>query len=153
MRLVDDEGEMVGVVALAEALDMADEKGMDLVELSPNAEPPVCKVMDFGKYKYQSQKRAHDARKKQKIIVVKEIKVRPNIGEHDYQIKLRSLNKFIAEGNKVRISLRFRGREITHKDVGMKIFQRFQKDTAEIAKVETSPRMEGRQMLMLLVPR
>lgn len=144
---------MVGVVPLSQALGTAADRGLDLVEISPNAEPPVCKVMDFGKYKYEAQKKAQDARKKQKTVVVKEIKLRPNIGENDYQVKLRSLLSFIAEGNKVRVSLRFRGREITHSEVGMRLFERLQEDTAEVAKVELRPRMEGNSILMVLVPK
>lgn len=141
------------MVPLSQALGTAADRGLDLVEISPNAEPPVCKVMDFGKYKYEAQKKAQDARKKQKTVVVKEIKLRPNIGENDYQVKLRSLLSFIAEGNKVRVSLRFRGREITHSEVGMRLFERLQEDTAEVAKVELRPRMEGNSILMVLVPK
>lgn len=141
------------MVPLSQALGTAADRGLDLVEISPNAEPPVCKVMDFGKYKYEAQKKAQDARKKQKTVVVKEIKLRPNIGENDYQVKLRSLLSFIAEGNKVRVSLRFRGREITHSEVGMRLFKRLQEDTTEVAKVELRPRMEGNSILMVLVPK
>lgn len=143
----------MGVVAARKALDMASDLGLDLVEISPNAEPPVCKIMDFGKYKYEAQKKAHDARKKQKVVLIKEIKLRPTIGENDYQVKLRSLLGFIADGNKVRVSLRFRGREITHSEIGMKLFDRLRNDTAEVAKVELAPRMEGQTILMVLAPK
>lgn len=144
---------MLGVMSVAKALDMATEYGLDLVEVSPTATPPVCKIMDFGKYKYQSQKRAQDARKKQKVIVIKEIKIRPNIGENDYQVKLRALIKFIQEGNKVRITLRFRGREVAHSDIALKLFERMRDDVADAAKVEVPPKMEGKQMFMMLVPK
>lgn len=126
--------------------------GLDLVEISPNAEPPVCKAMDFGKFKYQQQKKEHENRKKQKIVQVKEIKLRPTTDEHDYQVKLRSTLKFLNAGDKVKISLRFRGREITHQDVGMQILKRMRDDAVEIAKPELGPRMEGRQMIMILTP-
>lgn len=141
------------MVEIRKALDMASNRGLDLVEISPNAEPPVCKIMDFGKYRYEAQKKAQDAKKKQKTVVIKEIKLRPNIGENDYQVKLRSLVGFIEEGNKVRVSLRFRGREITHSEVGMRLFERLREDTAEIAKAEFAPRMDGNSIFMMLVPK
>lgn len=153
IRLVDDKGDMVGVVPLEEALKIAKSKGLDLVVISPSAEPPVCKIQDFGKFKFEAQKRAHDARKKQKVTKVKEIKMRPMIKQHDYDVKLRSLQKFINAGDKVKISLRFRGREITHQDVALELMNRLKEDITEIAKVELEPKMDGRQMLMILVPR
>ena len=143
---------MHGVVPIQEAMASAKNAGLDLVEISPNAEPPVCKAMDFGKFKYQQQKKEHENRKKQKIVQVKEIKLRPTTDEHDYQVKLRSTLKFLNAGDKVKISLRFRGREITHQDVGMQILKRMRDDAVEIAKPELGPRMEGRQMIMILTP-
>lgn len=153
VRLIDDNGDMLGVVPVDKALEMARRKGLDLVEISPNAEPPVCKIQDFGKFKFEAQKRAHDARKKQKVVKVKEIKLRPTIDQHDYDVKLRSIQKFINSGDKVKISLRFRGREIVHQDVALELLNRIKVDVEEIAKVELEPRLEGRQMLMILVPR
>lgn len=144
---------MVGVLSIAEALKVAKDKGLDLVEISPGAEPPVCKILDFGRYKFQQQRKVHDGRKKQKVVQLKEIKVRPTIDDHDYQVKLRSIHKFIKAGDKVKISLRFRGREITHTELGMKLMKRIIDDTTEIAKVEFEPRMDGRQILMIIVPR
>ncbi len=153
VRLVGADGEMVGVVGLFEALRMADESGLDLVEVSPNAEPPVCKIIDAGKYKYELQKRESEARKKQKIVDIKEIKLRPTIGDHDYQIKLRQVKEFLAEGDKVKFTLRFRGREMAHQDIGMQLLMRVQQDLTEIAKVESHPRLEGKQMVMVVSTR
>jgi translation initiation factor IF-3 len=150
IRLINDNGDMVGIIGVAEAMRMADEAGLDLVEISPGAEPPVCKIMDAGKYKYELQKRANEARKKQKVIEIKEIKLRPNIGDHDYQIKLKQVKQFLAEGDKVKFTLRFRGREMAHQDIGLAVLQRMQKDTEELAKIEQSPKLEGKQMFMLI---
>ena len=144
---------MVGVVPLDEALRRAQEAGLDLVEVSPNAEPPVCKVLDYGKLKYQEQKKKSEARKKQKVIEVKEIKMRPNIDIHDYDVKMKAVHKFIGEGDKVKVTIRFRGREMAHQHLGMALLNRVQKDTEVIAKLEQYPKMEGRQMMMVLAPR
>jgi len=144
---------MVGVVPLAEGLSLAKARSLDLVEISPNAEPPVCKLLDFGKYKFEARKKVHDARKKQKVVEIKEIKLRPNIGQNDYDVKLRSAVKFIGEGDKVKVTLRFKGREITHQEIGMTLLERFRDDLAEIGKVEYAPRMEGKQLLMIIVPK
>lgn len=153
VRLVDERGNMVGVVGRNEALQMAASAGLDLVEISPNADPPVCKILDYGKFKYEEQKKKNEARKKQKIIEVKEIKLRPSIDDHDYQVKMRSMNKFIEEGDKVKVTMRFRGRELAHQDLGMNVLMRVKEDLDGIAKVEQMPRMEGRQMTMVVAPR
>lgn len=153
VRLIDARGEMVGIVSLYQALAIADESGLDLVEISPNAEPPVCKVLDFGKFKYELQKKENEARKKQKVIEIKEIKMRPGIDDHDYDVKMRAMQRFIAEGDKVKITLRFRGREMVHQDLGAKVLDRVRTDLAEISKVEATPRMEGRQMTMVIAPK
>lgn len=144
---------MIGVVTPREGIERAQSLGLDLVEISPNADPPVCKILDYGKYKYEEQKKKAVAKKKQKIIEIKEIKIRPGIEEHDYQVKLRSIQKFIEAGDRVKISMRFRGREITHQELGMKVLDRVCQDVAEIVKIEQKPKLEGRQMLMLLSPR
>jgi translation initiation factor IF-3 len=153
VRLVDQRGQMVGVVARNEALTMAVNAGLDLVEIAPNADPPVCKILDFGKYKYEEQKKRNEARKKQKIIEVKEIKLRPGIDDHDYEVKRRSMVKFIEEGDKVKVTMRFRGRELAHQELGMDVLMRVRGDLDEIAKVEQMPRMEGRQMTMVVSPK
>jgi translation initiation factor IF-3 len=153
VRLVDERGNMVGIVGRNEALAMASDAGLDLVEIAPNADPPVCKILDFGKYKYEEQKRRNEARKKQKVIEVKEIKLRPGIDDHDYDVKMRSMLKFIDEGDKVKVTMRFRGRELAHQELGWEVLQRVKVDTEPIAKVESEPRMEGRQMVMVLAPR
>ncbi len=153
VRLVDERGNMVGVVARAEALTMAASSGLDLVEIAPGADPPVCKILDFGKFKYEEQKKKNEARKKQKIIEVKEIKLRPSIDDHDYAVKMRSMNKFIEEGDKVKVTMRFRGRELAHQELGMNVLIRVRDDLDEIAKVEQMPRMEGRQMIMVVSPK
>ncbi|GAB1580295.1 translation initiation factor IF-3 [Phyllobacterium phragmitis] len=132
---------------------LAEEAGLDLVEIVPNAEPPVCKIVDLGKLKYQNQKKAAEARKKQKTVEIKEIKMRPNIDTHDYEVKMKAVGRFFEEGDKVKITLRFRGREMAHQELGMKLLERVKEDTAEIAKVEAEPRLEGRQMMMVLAPR
>jgi translation initiation factor IF-3 len=153
VRLVDEKGGMVGIVGRNEALAMAAEAGLDLVEIAPNADPPVCKILDYGKYKYEEQKKKNEARKKQKIIEVKEIKLRPNIDDHDYEVKRRSMVKFIEEGDKVKVTMRFRGRELAHQELGMNVLVRVRDDLDEIAKVEQMPRMEGRQMTMVVSPK
>ena len=153
VRLVDADGEMVGVVSLREALDMAVEVGLDLVEVSPNADPPVCKILDFGKYKYEIQKKKNEARKKQKVIDIKEIKLRPNIDDNDYNIKMRNMRQFLTDGDKVKVTLRFRGREMAHQDLGVKVLDRVRTGLDDLAKVEQFPKMEGRQMVMVMAPR
>jgi translation initiation factor IF-3 len=140
-------------LSLDEALNKAFQAGLDLVELQPNAEPPVCKILDYGKFKYQAQKRANEARKKQKVIEVKEIKLRPNIDDHDYQVKMRAVNKFLAAGDKVKVTLRFRGREMAHVDLGSQLLERVRTEIDEVAKVEAMPKMEGRQMIMVIAPK
>jgi len=153
VRLVDQEGNMVGVVSVDNARETAAEAGLDLVEVAPGAEPPVCKILDYGKYKYEAQKKKSEARKKQKTIDVKEIKMRPGIEEHDYQVKMRAMNRFLDSGDKVKVTLRFRGREMAHQELGAKVLDRVQGDLEEQAKVEQFPKMEGRQMTMVLAPR
>jgi translation initiation factor IF-3 len=153
IRVVDADGEMVGVISVEEGIELAYEAGLDLVEISPKAEPPVCKVLDYGKFKYEEQKRKNEARKKQKTIDVKEIKMRPGIDEHDYQVKLRSMFRFLEDGDKVKVTIRFRGRELVHNDLGMKVLDRVRDETEEMAKIEAFPRLEGRMMTMVLAPR
>ncbi|MBP7335032.1 translation initiation factor IF-3 [Niveispirillum sp.] len=153
VRLVDAEGEMVGVVSLRDALYAAEEAGLDLVEVSPNADPPVCKILDYGKYKYEAQKKANEARKKQKIIEVKEIKLRPNIDEHDYEIKMKAMRRFLEEGDKVKVTMRFRGREMAHQDIGMAVLVKVREALDDLGKVEQMPKLEGKQMIMVLAPR
>ena len=146
-------GEKLGVVDTESALAMAEEEGLDLVEVSPHVSPPVCKILDYGKLKYQEQKKASEARKRQKTVDVKEIKMRPNIDKHDYDVKMRSVIKFIGEGDKVKVTMRFRGREMAHQELGMQVLNRVRDEVDEIAKVEASPKLEGRQMMMVLAPR
>jgi translation initiation factor IF-3 len=153
VRLIGETGEMIGVIGVREAISMAEEAGLDLVEVSPNAEPPVCKIVDYGKYKYEAQKKANEARKKQKVIEVKEIKMRPGIDDHDYDVKMRAMRKFLDEGDKVKVTLRFRGREMVHQDLGMKVLHRVRDDLETAAKIEQMPKMEGRQMTMVLSPK
>jgi len=153
VRVIDENGENLGVMYTREAIDQAASVGLDLVEISPNADPPVAKFLDIGKFKYEAQKKANAARKSQKTQEIKEIKMRPNIDDHDYEVKMRAMHKFIGEGDKVKVTLRFRGRELAHGQIGMKLLQRVQEDMAEEAKVEQYPRMEGRQMLMVLSPK
>jgi len=153
IQLIDAEGHNHGVIATDEALAMAEASGLDLVEIVPNAEPPVCKIVDLGKLKYQSQKKASEARKKQKTVEIKEIKMRPNIDTHDYDVKMKAVVRFLEEGDKVKITLRFRGREMAHQELGMKLLLRVKEDVMETAKIETEPRLEGRQMLMVIAPR
>jgi translation initiation factor IF-3 len=153
VRLVDERGEMIGVVTRNEALQRATEAGLDLVEVAANADPPVVKILDFGKYKYEEQKRRNEARKKQKVIEVKEIKLRPGIDDHDYEVKMRAMVKFIEEGDKVKVTMRFRGRELAHQELGMNVLMRVKEDLDKVAKVEQFPRMEGRQMTMVMSPK
>ncbi len=144
---------MIGVLSLRDAQTRADDAGLDLVEVSPNAAPPVCKILDYGKYKYDAQKRAAEARKKQKTIDIKEIKMRPGIDDHDYDVKMRSIVKFLGEGDKVKVTLRFRGREMAHQNLGMQVLDRVRDELDELGKVEQFPKMEGRQMTMVIAPR
>ena len=153
IQLIDQEGTNHGTVETVVAIRMAAEAGMDLVEISPNNNPPVCKIMDYGRYKFQAQKKAAEARKKQKTVEVKEIKMRPNIDTHDYDVKMRAMNRFFDEGDKVKVTLRFRGREMAHMELGMKLLQKVKDDTVAIAKVEAEPKLEGRQMMMVLAPK
>jgi translation initiation factor IF-3 len=144
---------MVGIVSLRDAIMAAEDAGLDLVEVSPNADPPVCKILDYGKFKYETQKKANEARKKQKIIEVKEIKLRPNIDENDYDVKLRSAKRFLEEGDKVKVTMRFRGRAMAHQDLGMNVLVKVRDDLGELGKVEQMPKLEGRQMVMVLAPK
>ena len=151
--LIDQNGEKQGVMPTSSAMEAAEEAGLDLVEIVPNAEPPVCKIMDYGKFRFQEQKKKAEARKRQKVVELKEIKLRPNIDTHDYEVKTKAMHRFFGEGDKVKVTLRFRGREMAHPELGMKLLQKVQEDFDEIAKVEYSPRLEGRQMIMILAPR
>ena len=153
VRLIDQDGENVGVVTRTDALERATQAGLDLVEISPDAQPPVCKILDFGKFKYQEQKKAAEARKRQKVVEVKEIKLRPNIDDHDYDVKMKAIKRFFEEGDKVKVTLRFRGREMAHQSLGMEVLKRVRVDLEAIAKVESEPRFEGRQMVMVLAPK
>ena len=153
VRLIDETGQNVGVVSKVDAMARAEQAGLDLVEVSPDAEPPVCKILDFGKYKYQEQKKAAEARKHQKIVEIKEIKMRPGIDDHDYDVKMRSIRRFFEDGDKVKVTLRFRGREMAHQDLGAKLLDRVRNDFANVAKVEQEPKLEGRQMVMVMAPR
>ncbi|MBC7634787.1 MAG: translation initiation factor IF-3 [Acetobacteraceae bacterium] len=153
VRLIDQDGEMQGVMSARDAVLRAYAVGLDLLEISPNADPPVCKILDFGKYKYEIQKKKNEARKKQKVVEIKEIKVRPNIDENDYQVKLRAMKHFVEEGDKVKVTLRFRGREMAHQELGVKVLERIRGDMEYGTKVEQMPRMENRQMVMVLSPK
>jgi translation initiation factor IF-3 len=153
VRLIDDAGEMIGVMSAREALIRAYDLGLDLVEISPNAVPPVCKILDYGKYKYEQQKKANEARKKQKVVEIKEIKVRPNIDDHDYDVKMKQMKNFIGEGDKVKVTLRFRGREMAHQELGVKVLERIRNDLTELVKVEQMPKLENRQMVMVVSPK
>ncbi|GBQ24361.1 translation initiation factor 3 [Acetobacter estunensis NRIC 0472] len=153
VRLIDQDGEMIGVLPTRDALARAYGVGLDLLEISPNAEPPVCKILDYGKYKYEQQKKRNEARKKQKVIEIKEVKVRPNIDENDYQVKMRAMKSFLDDGDKVKVTLRFRGREMAHQELGVKVLERIRQEVDELAKVEQMPRLENRQMVMVLAPR
>ena len=153
VQVIDADGSNKGVLATYDAIKLAEDQGLDLVEVAPNSDPPVCKVMDFGRFKFQEQKKAAEARKKQKVIEVKEIKLRPAIDDHDYGVKMRAMKAFFEEGNKVKITLRFRGREMAHQDIGMKVLDRVKSDVVDIAKVENEPSFEGRQVVMVLAPK
>ena len=153
VRLIDENGQNVGVVSRFDAMERATAAGLDLVEISPDAEPPVAKILDYGKFKYQEQKKAAEARKKQKIVEIKEIKMRPNIDDHDYDVKMRAIRRFFEEGDKVKVTLRFRGREMAHTELGMDLLRRVKADLLEISKVESEPKFEGRQMIMVLAPK
>ncbi|WP_441374857.1 translation initiation factor IF-3 [Vogesella aquatica] len=153
IRLVGEEGEQLGIVTVREALAMAEEREVDLVEISPTAQPPVCKLMDYGKFKYQQSKKKHEAKLKQKQIQVKEIKFRPGTDDGDYNVKLRSLIRFLTEGDKAKITLRFRGREMAHQDIGLALLKRVEADLAEVGTVEQFPKLEGRQMVMMIAPK
>ncbi len=151
--LIDDEGENRGEVSVADAIEIAIEAGLDLVEVSPNMKPPVCKILDYGKFKYQAQKKANEARKKQKTIEIKEIKMRPNIDTHDYDVKMKAIRRFFDNGDKVKVTLRFRGREMAHQELGLQLLHKVRDETVEISKVESHPKLEGRQMVMVLAPK
>lgn len=153
VRLIDENGENVGIVNRFDAQKRAEDAGLDLVEISPDAEPPVCKILDYGKFKYQEQKKAAEARKSQKIVEVKEIKMRPSIDDHDYDVKLKSMRRFFEDGDKVKVTLRFRGREMAHMQLGMQVLQRVKSELGDSVKVEAEPRLEGRQMVMVLAPK
>lgn len=153
MRLIGLDGEQLGVVSTADAIQQSEEHEVDLVEIAPNANPPVCRLMDYGKFRYQEQKRQQEARARQKVIQVKEVKFRPGTDEGDYQVKLRNLRRFIEEGDKAKVTLRFRGREMAHQELGMRVLERVRDDMEELAQVEAMPRLEGRQMVMVLAPR
>jgi translation initiation factor IF-3 len=153
VRLIDQDGEMMGVMGARDAMLRAYAVGLDLVEISPNADPPVCKILDYGKFKYEQQKKRNEAKKKQKVIEIKEIKVRPNIDENDYQVKMRAMKSFIDEGDKVKVTLRFRGREMAHQDIGVRVLERIRSEMDLTTKVEQMPRLENRQMVMVLSPR
>ncbi|WP_042056132.1 translation initiation factor IF-3 [Acidomonas methanolica] len=153
VRLIGSDGEMVGVMATREALAQAYAEGLDLLEISPTAEPPVCKILDYGKFKYEQQKKRNEARKKQKVIEIKEVKVRPGTDENDFRVKIRAMNTFLEEGDKVKVSLRFKGREMAHQELGIKMLERIRLEMEEKAKVEQMPKLENRQMVMVLAPR
>ena len=153
VQLIDSEGKNHGVVQLPDALGLAEQAGLDLVEIAPNSVPPVCKILDYGRFRFAEQKKAAEARKKQKVVEVKEIKLRPGIDEHDYGVKMKAVHRFFEEGDKVKVTLRFRGREIAHQDIGYRLMTRVKSETATVAKVELEPSMEGRQMVMVLAPR
>jgi len=153
VQVIDADGSNKGVLNVFDAIQIAEEQGLDLVEVAPNATPPVCKIMDYGRFRFQEQKKAAEARKKQKVIEIKEIKLRPAIDDHDYGVKMKAMKGFFEEGNKVKITLRFRGREMAHQDIGMKVLDRVKQDIVDIAKVEQEPSFEGRQVVMVLAPR
>lgn len=153
VQLIDDTGNNRGIVAFFDALEIAEEAGLDLVEIVPNATPPVCKILDYGKFRFLEQKKAAEARKKQKVVEIKEIKLRPGIDNHDYETKMKAVRRFFEEGDKVKITLRFRGREMAHQDLGMKLLERVRTEMAEVSKVEAEPLLEGRQMTMIMAPR
>jgi translation initiation factor IF-3 len=151
--VVDENGEQLGVISISKALELAEEAALDLVEVAPGADPPVCKILDYGKFKYEAQKKKSEAKKKQKVIDVKEIKMRPGIDEHDYQVKMRNMRRFLDDGDKVKVTIRFRGREMAHQNLGMKVLDRVRDELDELSKVELYPKIEGRQMVMVIAPR
>ncbi len=151
--MVDEKGEQLGVISVSRALELAEAAALDLVEVAPGADPPVCKILDYGKFKYEAQKKKNEAKKKQKVIDVKEIKMRPGIDEHDYQVKMRNMRRFLEEGDKVKVTIRFRGREMAHQNLGMKVLDRVREELDELSKVEQYPKIEGRQMVMVIAPR
>lgn len=153
VQLIDAEGQNRGPTPIQDAMQLAEDAGLDLVEIVPNANPPVCKILDYGKFRFTEQKKAAEARKRQKIVEVKEIKLRPGIDDHDYEVKMKAMRRFFIEGDKVKITLRFRGREMAHQDIGYRLLERVKQETVQIAKVEAEPSMEGRQMVMILSPR
>ena len=153
VRVVDSDGTVLGVFPTADAIALAGERGLDLVEVSPNSDPPVCKFLDYGKLKYESQKKKSEARKKQRTIDVKEVKLRPSINRHDYDVKMRSMRRFLGDGDKVKVTMRFRGREMAHQDLGLKVLFKVRDELETLAKVEQLPKMEGRQMIMVVSPR
>jgi translation initiation factor IF-3 len=153
VQLIDQDGQNKGVVPFFDAMKIAEEAGLDLVEIAPNSTPPVCKILDYGKFRFNEQKKQAEARKKQKTVEVKEIKLRPGIDKHDYDVKMKAVQRFFEEGDKVKVTLRFRGREMAHTDLGVRLLDRVKAETATIAKVESEPQMEGRQMIMILAPR
>ena len=152
MRRIDENGEMLGVFPVKAAIEKAYDAGLDLVEVSPNADPPVCKILDYGKYKYEQQKKAAEARKNQKTVDVKEVKIRPGIEQHDYQVKMKNARRFLEQGDKVKVTMRFRGREMAHQDIGMNLLAKMKEELAEISKTELEPKLEGRQVIMILAP-
>jgi len=151
--VVDEKGEQLGVLSVSRALELAEAAALDLVEVAPGADPPVCKILDYGKYKYEAQKKKSEARKKQKVIDVKEIKMRPGIDDHDYQVKMRNMRRFLEDGDKVKVTIRFRGREMAHQYLGMNVLDRVREELDELSKVEQYPKIEGRQMVMVIAPR
>ena len=151
--MVDENGEQLGVISISKALELAEQAALDLVEVAPSADPPVCKILDYGKYKYEAQKKKSEAKKKQKVIDVKEIKMRPGIDDHDYQVKMRNMRRFLEDGDKVKVTIRFRGREMAHQNLGMKVLDRVREELDELSKVEQYPQIEGRQMVMVIAPR
>ena len=153
MRVIGAEGEQVGILSRDEALAMAQDAGLDLVEIAPNSVPPVCKILDYGRFRFNEQKKQAEARKKQKTVEVKEIKLRPSIDKHDYDVKMKAVQRFFEEGDKVKVTLRFRGREMAHTELGVRLLEKVKAETATMAKVESEPQMEGRQMIMILAPR
>jgi translation initiation factor IF-3 len=153
VRVIDSDGKQVGILSLKSAMKIAEEKGLDLVEVAPNSQPPVCRIMNYGKYKYQQSKRVQEARKHQTVILVKEVKVRPRTEDHDFQFKLRHVKRFLEEGNKVKISMLFRGREIAHPEFGKEMFNRFIEGVKDLMVIEQAPRLEGRNMVMILAPK
>jgi translation initiation factor IF-3 len=153
VQLIDQDGQNRGVVPFFDALKIAEDAGLDLVEIAPNSAPPVCKILDYGRFRFLEQKKQAEARKKQKTVEVKEIKLRPGIDKHDYDVKMRAVRRFFEEGDKVKLTMRFRGRELAHTDIGMRLLEKVKSETAELAKVEAEPQMEGRQMVMILAPR